>query len=111
MEMRLIMCSVLLLAVCPGCDSFSYPFTQVSGPYEMGFTPADSGIVSIVVKDDCLGGVAVLEPGVQVAGGTTLSRTWDLEDGDGEPVEDGLYFVEASLDSAVFSTILLEVSR
>ncbi|MDM7992215.1 MAG: hypothetical protein QUS11_02770 [Candidatus Fermentibacter sp.] len=53
----------------------------------------------------------VLEPGVQVAGGTSVSRTWDLEDGDGEPVEDGLYFVEASLDSAVFSTILLEVSR
>lgn len=111
MKMRLLSISLLILTAGLGCDSFSYPFTQVSGPHEMSFTPAGSGTVSIVVKNDCLEEVMVLEPGVQVAGGTSVSRTWDLDDGDGEPVEDGLYFVEASLDSAVFSTILLEVSR
>ncbi|MDM7992214.1 MAG: hypothetical protein QUS11_02765 [Candidatus Fermentibacter sp.] len=52
MKMRLLSISLLILAAGPGCDSFSYPFTQVSGPHEMSFTPADSGTVSIVVKND-----------------------------------------------------------
>lgn len=111
MEMRILVLSCLFLVIGSGCDSFSYPFTQVSGPYEMSFTPADSGTVIIVVKDDCLGEIRVLEPGVQVPGGSSVTRTWDLDDAEGDAVEDGLYFVEASLDSEVFNTMLLEVSR
>jgi hypothetical protein len=111
-EMKLLaFIPALLLLALSGCDTFSYPFTQVGSPYEMSFTPTDSGLVRIVVRDSFLDEIRVLEPGVQVPGGTPISRTWDLDDEDGAPVEDGLYFVEASLESVVFSTLLLEVSR
>jgi hypothetical protein len=100
----------VLLLLC-SCGESSFPFIQVDGPYELTFTPPDSGMVAIVVKDCYLAEIRVLEPGVASPGGVPVSRTWDLTDEYGAQVDDGLYFVEASLDGPVFETVLLEVAR
>lgn len=107
----LLLLATASLMTLPACDDASYPFIQVSAPYEMSFTPSDSGTVDILVRDCYLAQVALVEPGVPVSGGTTVTRTWNLDDEDGQPVTDGLYFVEAALDGAVFETILLEVRQ
>ncbi|MBN1434953.1 hypothetical protein JW921_09345 [Candidatus Fermentibacterales bacterium] len=98
--------SLLILA----CEDATYPFQQVSGPFDFYYVLPDSGLVSVTAVNSYLVQVRwLIENETQDQGDHSVY--WDLLDDDQQVIENGLYFIRVYLDGDKILTSLFEVSR
>ena len=97
-----------LLFLAGGCDDTSYPFDQVTDPFNFTYDISEDGVVDLIVLNCYMNNVrTILSDTSQTAG--TYTSYWDLLDGDGNRVPEGLYYIRTVLDEVVVQTQMYEV--
>jgi flagellar hook assembly protein FlgD len=100
----------VLLLISAACDLTSYPFDQVTDPFNFNYEISDDGVVDLIVLNCYMNNVRTLLSDTTQAAGT-YSSNWDLLDESGVRVPDGLYYIRTILDDTVVETQMYEVYR
>ncbi len=100
----------VILMLLAGCDSSTYPFDKVTDEFTFTYNLPEDGIVDVIVLNCYMNEVRTLVSAEsQTSGEHSLS--WNLNDGDGSRVPDGLYYIRIILDGNVIETKMYEVYK
>lgn len=100
----------VILILLAGCDSSTYPFDEVTDEFTFTYNLPEDGIVDVIVLNCYMNEVRTLVSAEsQTSGEHSLS--WNLNDGDGSRVPDGLYYIRIILDGNVIETKMYEVYK
>ncbi len=108
MKRILMLLLPVLLITSIGCLDGSYPFEQVTTEFNFTYEIPSAGVVNLIVLNCYMNNVrTLLSDTTQTAGSHT--STWDLLDGSGNRVSNGLYYIRIILDSNLIETQMYEV--
>ncbi len=98
----------VILAISAGCVDSSYPFEEVTDPFDFTYVLSQGGSVDLIVLNCYMNNVkTLLSDSTQTAG--TYTSSWDLMDESTTRVQDGLYYIRIILDDTVIETKMYEV--
>ena len=99
-----------ILILFTGCADSTYPFDEITGEFTFTYNLPEDGIVDVIVVNCYMNEVRTLISGESQTSGEH-SSSWNLNDGDGLRVPDGLYYIRIILDSNVIETKMYEVHK
>ncbi len=100
----------VFLTMFAGCADSTYPFDEVTDEFTFTYNLPADGIVDVIVLNCYMNIVRTLVSAESQTSGD-YSLSWDLNDGDGSRVPDGLYYIRIKLDGNVIETKMYEVHK
>ena len=110
MKRKVLILLPVVLLLMAGCIDSTYPFTEVTEEFTFTYNLPEDGIVDVIVLNCYMNGVRTLISAESQTSGDH-SSSWNLNDGEGSRVPDGLYYIRIVLDGSVIETKMYEVYK